>query len=252
MKEKKKRDYRFSIIPEYIKKAKDLNSTEKLLYGEILSLSESKGYCYANNYHFEIWYSLSKSTVTQSISKLQKLNYIYCQYGRGNSRKIYILSISDRVVIRYRSSQNLPLSIEDLPDLSLKLTTAMVESSHNNRKGIDKNKNEIINEKENSKSNDLRSSFSNKDKLGSILVNALSTLYNTYKYFDLESIIISIDEGLEKSSCKEDIIQYGLQHWLTSILIEDNLIESEDKIEEENFLALMTMYEDQLFEVLNS
>ena len=251
MEQKKKRLYRFSIIPDFIKRAKDLSSTEKLLYSEIMSLAESKGYCFAANFHFEHWYRLSKSTVTQSISRLQKLNYIRCEYGRGNYRKIYIVNIPAMVVIHYGSGKNLPSDDEELLDLSSNAVTSVVDFSNNNRKEIDNNKNEKYGKREKRSSDELRPSFSNKDQLESMLLEVLSGIYNRYKIFDIDSIFSSIEEAIERKTCKQDIAQLGLTDWFISVLEEDELEVSEENCSEKSFLSLTHEFLDEIFAVLN-
>lgn len=77
------------IIEDTILKDKTINSTDKLVYGIIGVLSNKKGYCYASNEYISRQLSLSKRTVTRSISKLSNRSYIKIEVKKSQ-RKIYI------------------------------------------------------------------------------------------------------------------------------------------------------------------
>jgi hypothetical protein len=231
----KKKYHRFSIIPDYIKKDKRLSSTDKLLYGEIFSLAQKKGYCFAANFHFELLYNLGKSQVSKTIQKLKSLDYIKCEYGRGNSRKIYIIEKpviffgenhqksepeddiqdvdlydSDAIGLESESYDD-SVTEDDIQDVDLcdLNTIALTPESHNNKKKIDTNKKRINNEEEKRSTKVLRLSFSNKDQLESIVLEALSGIYNRYRIYNIDGIIFSIDESLEIENCKENIFRLG-------------------------------------------
>lgn len=66
-----------------------LNSTDKIVYGIIRSLSNNKGYCFATNDYIGKKSNLSKSTISNTISKLKKYNYIKTE-TIDYQRRIYI------------------------------------------------------------------------------------------------------------------------------------------------------------------
>lgn len=66
-----------------------LNSTDKIVYGLIKALSNNKGYCYASNSYIGNKSNLSKSTVSNTVRKLKKFNYIKPEII-DNKRRIYI------------------------------------------------------------------------------------------------------------------------------------------------------------------
>lgn len=72
----------YSIIPATVRYDKDLKPNEKLLYGEITSLCNKNGYCYATNEYFAKLYDVHKNTISTWISNLQRKDYI-------NSKIIY-------------------------------------------------------------------------------------------------------------------------------------------------------------------
>lgn len=66
----------YSIIPATVRYDKDLKPNEKLIYGEISSLCNKSGYCYATNEYFAKLYDVHKNTISTWISHLQKKHYI--------------------------------------------------------------------------------------------------------------------------------------------------------------------------------
>lgn len=88
----------YAVIPATVRYDKELKANEKLLYGEITSLANKSGYCYALNRYFAELYNVTTHTVSQWISHLEKLNYIKTEIIRKNNnevqeRRIYINDI---------------------------------------------------------------------------------------------------------------------------------------------------------------
>lgn len=77
------------IIDDKIIKDNDLNSTDKIVYGIIKSLTNNIGYCYATNNYIGKKSNLSKSTISNTISKLKQKNYITIETV-DYQRKIFI------------------------------------------------------------------------------------------------------------------------------------------------------------------
>ena len=97
MNEENKINY-YAIIPATVRYDKELKPAEKLLYGEITSLSNQNGYCYAQNKYFAELYNVTNGTVSKWLSHLQKLNYIKIEIKRNEkqeiiARHIYIMDI---------------------------------------------------------------------------------------------------------------------------------------------------------------
>lgn len=78
----------YAVIPAIIRYDNRLKASEKLLYGEITSLTNKMGYCYANNQYFANLYKVSNHTISQWISKLNKLEYIKVVIIRNTSKEI--------------------------------------------------------------------------------------------------------------------------------------------------------------------
>lgn len=64
------------IFEDTMLKDNSINSTDKLVYGIIGVLANTKGYCYASNDYISKKVNLSKRTISKSISNLRKANYI--------------------------------------------------------------------------------------------------------------------------------------------------------------------------------
>ena len=85
----------YAVIPATVRYNTELKPNEKLLYGEITSLTNSVGYCFANNRYFAKLYNVTIHTVSQWISHLEKLGYIKIDLIKNakkevKERRIYI------------------------------------------------------------------------------------------------------------------------------------------------------------------
>lgn len=80
------------LIEDNVLKDIRLNSTDKIIYGLIKSLSNNKGYCFATNNYIGKRANLSKSTISNTISKLKKYNYIKIK-TINYQRRIYINNV---------------------------------------------------------------------------------------------------------------------------------------------------------------
>lgn len=90
----------YAIIPAEVRYDEELPPNAKLLYGEITSLCNEKGYCWATNQYFADLYKVSKITVSRWISTLYKKGYIAVEtlYKEGTKeiigRHLYIVNTS--------------------------------------------------------------------------------------------------------------------------------------------------------------
>ena len=66
----------YAVIPAEVRYDNTLKDKAKILYGEISSLCNRKGYCYASNKYFADLYGLSISTISRLINNLTKGGYI--------------------------------------------------------------------------------------------------------------------------------------------------------------------------------
>jgi DNA-binding transcriptional ArsR family regulator len=75
MNDKEKPNF-WSVTPAYIRYHEDLSDFAKLLYSEIMALSNKNGYCHANNNYFEVVFKKSQPTISKSITDLEELDLI--------------------------------------------------------------------------------------------------------------------------------------------------------------------------------
>jgi len=82
----------YCVIPHYILEDENLTDKAKLVYGEISSLVDKEGYCFAKDSHFEKIFKARKRTIQTCIKQLKDEGYILVIYeGKGGSvRKIYL------------------------------------------------------------------------------------------------------------------------------------------------------------------
>ena len=96
----------YAIIPAFVRYDKDLRPNEKLLYGEITSLTNSTGECWASNNYFANLYNVTPQAVSGWINDLRKKGYINVDiiYKDGtkeiDKRVIRIVSINDEGVVK--------------------------------------------------------------------------------------------------------------------------------------------------------
>lgn len=79
----------YAIIPANVRYDKRLRANEKLLYGEITSLSSKDGECWASNSYFAGLYDVVASAISKWIKDLEKYGYISVEYvKRENTKEI--------------------------------------------------------------------------------------------------------------------------------------------------------------------
>ena len=69
----------YAVIPADVRYDKNLKDKAKLLYGEISSLTNKYGYCYASNKYFAELYGVSITTISLLIKDLVECGYIESQ-----------------------------------------------------------------------------------------------------------------------------------------------------------------------------
>ena len=78
----------YAIIPATVRYDKKLKANEKLLYGEITSLTNKTGECWATNKYFADLYEVSIRSVRNWISNLEKNDYIKINFINDTQRII--------------------------------------------------------------------------------------------------------------------------------------------------------------------
>lgn len=78
----------WAVLPAAVRYDPKLPASAKLLYAEISSLTDSRGYCWASNAYFERLYDLSERTIVRLIRALEKAGYIrILDAGGGSARR---------------------------------------------------------------------------------------------------------------------------------------------------------------------
>jgi len=82
----------YTVIPADVRYDKNLSLLEKLLYAEIIALTNKEGYCWASNQYFARLFDKNDKYISSKINHLAKLGYLKINVDRagGNSRKIWI------------------------------------------------------------------------------------------------------------------------------------------------------------------
>ena len=129
----------YSIIPGVVRYDKNLSWFEKILYSEITALSNYKGYCYAYNSYFENVFSISQSTITRAIKKLEDLKYISIETitSKNNQileRRIFILGENI-----YKINKDTPIVKNDYTPIVKNGDTPIVKNDYDNNKRKENN-----------------------------------------------------------------------------------------------------------------
>lgn len=139
----------YAIIPAEVRYDEELPPNAKLLYGEITSLCNEKGYCWATNQYFADLYKVSKITVSRWISTLYKKGYIAVEtlYKEGTKeiieRHLYIVNTPiNKNVNRYM--QNDLEGINEIVNTSInknvKDNNKVINTKINNKLKVSKHK----------------------------------------------------------------------------------------------------------------
>ena len=81
----------WAVIPAQVRYAADIPAGAKLLYGEISSLTDARGYCFASNKYFAELYGVGIRTVQRYLDALKNAGLIRITDGEGGTdqRKIF-------------------------------------------------------------------------------------------------------------------------------------------------------------------
>ncbi|MEE0473740.1 MAG: helix-turn-helix domain-containing protein [Holdemanella biformis] len=105
--EERQKSY-YAIIPANVRYDKDLAPNAKLLYGEITTLCNEKGYCWASNQYFAELYGVSVLSIKRWVNSLVNKGYVYRTLTyKPNSKEVdkRILSIDSGIKIDTTSVQ---------------------------------------------------------------------------------------------------------------------------------------------------
>lgn len=77
----------YAVIPSTVRYDESLAANAKLLYGEITSLCNERGYCYATNNYFADLYGVSKVSISKWVNQLIEKGYIVSKIEYVNNSK---------------------------------------------------------------------------------------------------------------------------------------------------------------------
>ena len=90
----------YAIIPANVRYDDRLRANEKLLYGEIVALSNKDGKCWASNSYFAKIYKVGTSTISTWINNLAENGYIVLTYiYRDGTKQIEKREIINKLLI---------------------------------------------------------------------------------------------------------------------------------------------------------
>ena len=114
---KDKREFTGVFIPACIWESKELTPAEKMMLGEIIALSESRGYCSAGRQHFADWLDCTLPNISYMYKKLENMGYLSIEREPGKSPKMIV-----NKSLFYTRKRDLPVNGIDggsKPDLPL-------------------------------------------------------------------------------------------------------------------------------------
>ena len=79
----------YTLLPYQVRLDSRLCPFARLLYGEIVALSQQTGYCWASNAFFAQLYQVREKAVSRWLRELRQNGYIRVEVAKGNQRKIY-------------------------------------------------------------------------------------------------------------------------------------------------------------------
>jgi len=129
----------YAILPANVRYDKDLTPFAKLIFAEINSLVNAKGFCWANDRYFQNVFDKGRATVTRSISQLREKGYIHIAHFRKNGslkvtrREISIASFLNKECLN-NESVNIKKNI--LEPKEVKLNNAIDKKEFNILSGI--------------------------------------------------------------------------------------------------------------------
>lgn len=103
----------YAVLPSNVRYDNRLKDKAKLLYAEITSLTNEKGFCWASNNYFAELYSISKGTVSKLLSELKKYGYINIELiYKDNTKEVksrIITLLSNSTIPIVEKDNNIPI-----------------------------------------------------------------------------------------------------------------------------------------------
>lgn len=123
----------YSVIPAIVRYDNELKPNEKLLYGEITSLTNKNNECWATNSYFAKLYNVKSATISRWISHLKEKGYVIVDFTYKNETK----EIEKRVIkiVGVPISQSMNTYIPNNQEVLSETSRGYIP---NNQEGIDK------------------------------------------------------------------------------------------------------------------
>lgn len=95
----------YTIVPAQLQSDKRLKATEKILYADILTLSNKNGYCHARNAYFANRYGVENRTIQRWIQNLRKFGYLTEQQLKNSNGQFAERRIIPQVMPRQKTTE---------------------------------------------------------------------------------------------------------------------------------------------------
>jgi len=82
----------YSIIPADVRYNKNLSFSAKVIFGELVALSNTYGYCFCTNEYLANLFSLDIRQIQRILFDLKSNDHIHIEFDKLHKRKIYILT----------------------------------------------------------------------------------------------------------------------------------------------------------------
>lgn len=215
----------YAVIPATVRYDKNLTDGEKLLYGEITTLTDKHGFCWATNRYFAELYNMRVETISRRISKLNKLGYITIEIlYKKNTKEIdkRIIKIVNGGIAENVNRGNDKIVVGGIAKKVKENKTSDNTTSLNKEKNYKKQKDVYF---ENKKLNELFIDFLklrkkikavNSDRAIKMLINKLSDYDDNTKIAMIEQSIVSswkdvypLKNGTVKKIDEDEVYKYA-------------------------------------------
>lgn len=133
----------YAVIPANVRYDDNLKLGEKMMYGEITSLTFKTGECWASNSYFAELYKVSPQAISKWIKTLEKQKYITIEYetkGKLIVKRIIKMVSTDIDTVSTTVDRGINHSLEGYQQEIKENNTSINNTSINNKKKIIKEK----------------------------------------------------------------------------------------------------------------
>lgn len=127
----------FAVIPADVRYDENLKLGEKMMYGEITSLTQKTGECWASNSYFATLYKVTPQAISKWIKALEKQKYITIEYekeGKSITKRIIKLVSTDIDRVSTPVERGINTSLEGYQHRIKENNTSINNTSINNKR----------------------------------------------------------------------------------------------------------------------